>query len=106
MDSLPKLKQQTVKEYMIGGFKLRFRKIKLNDADLFTDIQKYNLTGLASSLYALAYLMTGYEDDLQARLDFLNSIELDNVEDMFMLRTILEDLGLENSQAKDIKKKK
>jgi hypothetical protein len=110
MNSLPKLNKETIKEFEIGGFNLKFRKVKLSDADLFVNIAKFNLVGLAQSIYALAYLMTGYDESIEQRIEFLTNIELNGAEEMFRIKEMLEELGIEKSSEQDttknLKKKK
>lgn len=103
--NLPQLEEKSIIEVEICGYKINIRKAKIEDTGLLSDINKKGLIGLDSNVYAIAYLMDGYDEDFETRLKWLNSLNLTSFSDIEKLSAIISEVGLQPETKGNSKKK-
>jgi len=85
---LPTL-SKTYKEVKIGSEVLKFRSANLSDVQFLIEKTK-ELGDVVAQVHLLANLLDGYdEDSFEARLEFLNSIE---IKDLSEIKTAIDEL--------------
>jgi len=112
MEQLPGANPVTVKEFELGGKKLKFRKMKLSDVTLMNDIQsrqlddpsgaldkdgkikKISLRPEVITMKCLAFLLVTDEDKtIEEKEDYIMNLEVNGLDDFFELDRIFLELG-------------
>lgn len=98
---LPQIKPVTTVKATLCGVELNFRKAKLGDSLELNEKVKQGFLGNALNIYMLAYLMDGYDETVEQRVDYLKSLPVSNLDDITTnITNILKDLGLQPADPK------
>lgn len=105
--NLPQLKQTETFEATIGGYKLNFRKAVISDSYLLM-LMTEEKNSINSLLRIVAELMSGYEETIEQRLEFLKKLDFSNLETINKdINNILKEAGfLAKTEVKEVRSKK
>lgn len=91
---LPTLKEIETKELNLFGYLLTFRKLNLDDIEKFNNWANDGMLPVEYNKRLLAQLMHGYNATFEERLDFINKMEVDNLNVVSQTDELLAELGV------------
>jgi hypothetical protein len=102
--NLPTLKEQTTVEVTLKGYPLNLRRMTFQDAEALMEFRQKDYTNIGANLWLIATLMTGYDEDFETRLKWINSIQIEGAEDFAETDRVLGAVGIGEDAEKSKKK--
>lgn len=91
----------TIREFTIAGQTLKFRKAKLMDVVTISKMTKEVESPQERALLMLAMFLVDDTKNEQQKKDFINNLEINNVDDFISINTVLESLGITSKKSTD-----
>jgi len=95
--NLPAVKNKALIEDTLCGLPITIRHMTVEDSLLITDKVKDVVNSTMSNIMALAYLMTGYDEDYETRLAWLKSLNPKDFSDLAKINDLLGEAGMHSA---------